>query len=222
MNERTLRRSQAVSGLVFAVFLLLHLVNQMTAAAGAQTYDAVQGTLRAGYQVPVVEVLVVLAPAVVHAVLAIMSWRRRRGQPAVALAWPARLHRWSGRVLLIFFLGHAGATRLPALLADAAPGFAGVAFTFQWIPAWFWPYYPTLALAGWYHLLFGLGSALPLLGFRGGAKLLERRVLMTVFAVGAIALLAGVLGFGAADASVRQSKYAQFWLKPEGGTASSR
>lgn len=208
MTDSRLRGAQAVTGLVFSLFLSLHLFNQAVAVRGAAAYDSVQGALRAGYQVPAVEVALVLMPLLVHAGLAVAAMWRRRRAPAVQATWPARLHRWSGRFLLVVFLGHVGATRIPALLADAAPGFAGVAFTFKWVPAWFWPYYAALALAGWLHLLFGLSIALP----RITGVVLGRRALFATLALGAVALLAGVVGFGLADDSVRSSAYARWWL----------
>ena len=213
MNDQRLRAAQALTGTIFAGFLFLHLFNQMLAARGAATYDAVQGTLRAGYQTPLVEVGLVLTPLVLHAGLAVRSMWRRRGSSAPAPTGLARVHRWSGRVLLLFFVGHVLATRLPSLLADAAPGFAGVAFTFKWVPLWFWPYYPTLALAGWFHLLYGLGTSLPQLGFKPAARLLNRRTLLSVFALGAVALLAAVWTFGHADDAVMQSKFARWYLE---------
>jgi succinate dehydrogenase/fumarate reductase cytochrome b subunit len=212
MTDQRLRAAQALTGTTFAAFLFVHLINQMLATRGAATYDSVQGTLRAGYQTPLVEVGLVLTPLVLHAGLAVRAMSRRRGTGAAAPTGLARLHRWSGRVLLLFFLGHVGATRLPALLAGAAPGFAGVAFTFKWVPWWFWPYYPTLALAGWFHLLFGLGTSLPQLGFNPAGRLLERRVLVSAFVLGALALLAGVWTFGQADESVMGSTYARWYL----------
>ena len=212
MTEHRLRALQALSGALFALFLLIHLFNQALALAGASVYDQVQGKLRAGYQAPLVELGLVLSPLLAHAGLAVTVMLRRRGKALPPPAWPARLHRYSGRVLLFFFIGHVAATRLPALLYDTPLGFAGVAFSFKWAPLWFWPYYSVFALSGWYHLLFGLGRALPLLGVRRGARLLTPRRLGVVFALGAIALLGGIVSFARADASVMQSDYARLWL----------
>jgi succinate dehydrogenase/fumarate reductase cytochrome b subunit len=212
MTDRKLQQAQAISGALFGAFLLFHLVNTAIAVRGAEVYDGVQNQLRAVYQVPIIELGLVLAPLLAHMGLALTSMWRRRGKSLPTPGWPARLHRWSGRFLLIFVLGHVGATRLPALLADAPPRFAGVAFTFQWIPLYFWPYYPLLALAGWYHFLFGLGTALPQLGLRSAGKLLSPRTLAVTFALGAVALLAGIVTFGTADASVRESPFAKFLL----------
>jgi succinate dehydrogenase/fumarate reductase cytochrome b subunit len=213
MVDRRLRAAQSLSGLIFAVFLLLHLANQMSAVLGASAYDRVQGELRRVYRSPFVELALVLSPLVVHMGLAVATmWRRgRRLQAAPTL--PARLHRWSGRLLLLFVLGHVAATRLPAVLDGVEPNFAGIAFTFRWIPLWFWPYYSTLALAGWYHLLYGLVTTLPQLGLRRVAWLLVPKRLGLVFVLGAALLLAAIVSFGISDERVMQSATARWWLE---------
>lgn len=211
MTDQKLRRLQAGSGVLFSVFLAVHLFNQAVAVRGAAAYDAVQGSLRAVYQAPTWELALVFAPLLAHVAFGVTTAWRRRGEVSRPVAWPARLHRWSGRFLAVVVGGHVGATRGLALLGGPAPHFAGVAFTFQWVPAWFWPYYTLLALAGWYHLVFGLGLASAQLGLRGGAVLSSRRVLVPVFLLGALALLGGVLAFGTAGASALESGYARWW-----------
>ena len=57
MTDRTLARVQAVSGLVFAVFLLLHLGGALVALLGQGAFDAWIRAARGYYQLPVVEVL---------------------------------------------------------------------------------------------------------------------------------------------------------------------
>jgi hypothetical protein len=102
---------------------------------------------------------------------------------------------------------------LPAVLDGVAPDFAGVAFTFRWVPLWYWPYYSLFALAGWYHLLYGLAISLPQVGLGRACWLLRPRRLGALFVIGAAALLAAVISFGSADASVLQSKTARWWLE---------
>jgi succinate dehydrogenase/fumarate reductase cytochrome b subunit len=212
MNAQRLRAAQALTGTLFGLFLVVHLLNQMVAVRGAVAYDGVQGTLRAAYQAPAVEVLLVLAPLLAHAGLALRAMWLRRGARTPSPTGLARVHRWSGRVLLLFFVGHVVATRAPAVLSNAAPGFAGVAFTLKWAPLWFWPYYAALALAGWFHLLYGLGTALPQLGLLPAGRLPGRGTILAVFALGAALLLAGLAGFGRAETAVLQSKYARWYL----------
>jgi len=212
MDNPRLRAAQSLSGVVFTAFLLLHLGNQLSAILGASTYDRVQSQLRSGYQVPVIELGLILLPLGVHMGLAIAMMLRRCGTKPSALTLPARLHRWSGRFLLLVVGGHVAATRMPAVLDGAVPDFAGVAFTFRWVPLWFWPYYSLFALAGWYHLLYGLALTLPQIGFRRASWLLRPRRLGAVFVIGAVALLAAVISFGIADGRVMRSATARWWL----------
>lgn len=187
---------QALSGAVFAGFLFMHLINQMTAALGPSAYDGVQGTLRRGYQAPVLEVVLVILPLLVHVFTALGRLWLRRGAARVAVSWRVRLHRFSGYFLLLFFTGHVAATRGASLLYDTFPAFAGIAFTFRWVPAYFWPYYLLLALTGWYHLMHGLSVALPLLGVRALLVLNRKPVFLGVVAAGSVALVVAVLSFG--------------------------
>jgi succinate dehydrogenase/fumarate reductase cytochrome b subunit len=212
MVSRRLEVAQSLSGVVFAAFLLLHLLNQMSAVLGASAYDRVQGTLRSGYQIPPVEIALILLPLGIHMGIAVVTMLRRSRKDRPVMTLPARLHRWSGRLLLLIVVGHAAATRLPAVLDGVVPDFAGVAFTFRWVPLWYWPYYSLLALAGWYHLLYGLAMALPQIGLRRASWLLAPRRWGTVFVVGAVALLAAVICFGSTDESVMESETARWWL----------
>lgn len=210
-DSRTWQRVQVWSGLAFSAFLFIHLVNQALAALGEATYDAAQGQLRRAYQTPVVELAAVLLPMLVHMVAAGVVLLRRRGVPAPT-AVRSRLHRYTGRFLLVFALGHTAATRLPSLLAGVFPGFLGVAYTFQWVPAWFWPYYPALALAGWIHLVGGLAQAGARFQWPALRWLNHRIAFPAVVSGGAAALLLGVLALGGvlADTSrAGSSEYAR-------------
>jgi len=195
--DRRLARVQAWSGVLLAPFLLAHLVNQALGALGAPSYDASQRLLRAAYQSPPVEIALVLGPLLVHAGAAVVRMVRRRGRKAPA-TWRTRLHRLSGLYLLVFFAGHVAATRGASLLYGVYPEFAGVAFTLRWVPAYFWPYYLGLALAGLFHLVSGLGIGLPAVGIRAATALRSPRVVGAVCACGGVALVLGLLGLGGA------------------------
>lgn len=65
--DHTLLRIQAVSGLLFATFLVLHLSNTIVSSAGEKTYDSLQGAVRWYYQFPPVEIVAVAGSATVHA-----------------------------------------------------------------------------------------------------------------------------------------------------------
>lgn len=211
-RERTLTRIQAASGALFAVFLLVHLVNQMVAAAGPAPYDALQGELRRVYQTPVIEVVLVAAPLLVHIVVSVwrMIRRRRAGRPAPRTG-RARLQRYTAVVLLVFTFGHIFATRGASLLYGVFPGFDGIAYTMVWFFGYFFPYYLLFSIAGLYHLLNGVALALPRLGLRGPSA--ARSMVTAAWIAGAVALLLGLAGFSGAFHAVRaaaiESPYAR-------------
>ncbi len=165
-GDATLRRVQAVAGATFSVFVLVHLANILLAPLGPATFNGVQAALRQVYQQPVIEIVFVMLPLLVHLVASV--WRlirsRRRSRPL-----RARLHLWAGLFLVIFIFGHIAAVRGPSLLVGVYPGFEGLAFSLWFAPWYFYPYYFLLALAGFYHATFGLltlarrrGMAVPL------------------------------------------------------------
>ncbi len=216
-NDRQLVRVQAISGALFALFLLVHLVNQMLAALGPAAYNGTQRVLRRGYQAPVLEIFLVLLPMLVHAVAGVLRMLRRRArqQPApTALA--SRLHRLSGIVLLVFFIGHVVATRSGSLLYKTYPEFVGIAFTLRWVPAYFFPYYTLFSIAGLYHAIYGLGIALPVLGFKPLSTLRRPPLLVPLAAIGSLLLIIGMLGFGGVLFDVgkpEQSPYARLLVR---------
>jgi len=216
-NDRQLVRVQAISGAIFALFLLAHLVNQMLAALGPAVYDDAQRLMRRGYQAPVLEIVLILAPLFIHAGAGVLRMlrRRARGQRTPSSLGP-RLHRLSGIVLLIFFVGHTFATRGASLLYGVYPEFAGIAFTLRWVPAYFIPYYTVFAIAGLYHCVYGLGIALPMLGLRSLSPLRRPRLLVPLAGLGSLLIILGMLGFGGVlcDAGKpEQSPYARLLVR---------
>ena len=188
-------RTQALSGLLFSVFLVVHLLNTALAALGPQTYDGFQRAARAGYQFAPLEVLV-LGALLVHVGCGVARMVQRRGQPKAPVSGETRAHRWSAYFLLTFFLGHIVATRGASFFYGVFPGFEGVAFTFRWVPAYFWPYYSLLFITGAVHLIIGVKRALPALKL--GATPWPRRsraVLISCTLVAALGLV-GILNLG--------------------------
>ena len=210
-NDPKWMKAQALSGTLFAVFLFMHLLNQMAAVLGARRYDELQGALRHGYQAPVLELVLVLGPLVAHVFIAVVRFWAQRGAEPTVVSWRVRLHRWSGRFLLVVFVGHVLATRGASFFYGVFPGFAGVAFTFRWVPSYFWPYYLLLALTGWYHLVHGLSTALPVLGVRAASVLHRAAVFNALVGLGGVALIFGVLSLGGVffDVDPATSEYAR-------------
>jgi succinate dehydrogenase/fumarate reductase cytochrome b subunit len=196
-RDHRLVRIQAISGLVFAIFLSLHLVNVMASALGPGLYDAFQVRIRPLYQFPLVEVGVLLAALATHIVAGVTRLRRRpRSRAWRKLPLRTRLHRLSAYFLLVFVLGHVAATRLPSLLDDVWLGFAGLSFSMLWLPAYFYPYYALLGLCGLYHGSYGVYLALRALGVRlPSISRLGARA-WAPLAVAAVLVVLGVLSFG--------------------------
>ncbi|MCA9708461.1 MAG: hypothetical protein KDK70_21605 [Myxococcales bacterium] len=196
-GERRLLRLQALSGLAFQAFLVLHLVNVMVSAFGPGLYDALQLQIRPVYQNPVVEVGLLLGSLVVHVVVGIVRLRRRpRSRSFSRLPLRTRLHRLSAYFLLAFVFGHFAATRVPSLVDGTWLGFAGLTFSIELLPAFFYPYYVMLALCGLYHGGYGSYLALRSLGVRLPTVARLGAWGRVPLYVGSVLLVLGVLSFG--------------------------
>jgi succinate dehydrogenase/fumarate reductase cytochrome b subunit len=194
VNKPALTRIQAVSGLLFSLFALVHLTNTALAVFSAALYNGFQTAARSVYQSPLLEVALI-ATLVVHIVSGVLRMRGRRGskaRPPLRL----RLHRYAAYYLAIFIFGHIAATRLPALLADAPPFFGGVSFSMHFAPWWFYPYYGLLGIAGLYHAFYGIPVALGVMGVRA-PQFIRRGVGFWVpIAVGTGVIVTALLAFG--------------------------
>jgi succinate dehydrogenase/fumarate reductase cytochrome b subunit len=207
LREARLIRGQALSGLVFAVFLSLHLANAAAGALGPSAYDGFLARARLVYQFPPFEVLAVGAAAAVHASYGIRRWRARRraardGGRAAVPGW-LRLHRASGWLLLAVLPGHVLATRGPGLLLDLPADFSFLRFSLQTWPWFMAPYYVALYSAGLYHLLHGSLLALRVAGLRAPAPAARgaRVLLFIALAAGGAAVAAMAGASGPADTS---------------------
>jgi succinate dehydrogenase/fumarate reductase cytochrome b subunit len=194
VNNTRLARAQAVSGLLFSLFVLVHLANTALAVLGADLYDGFQSTARRIYQWPLLE-LALLGALLVHVVSGILRMYARRGTKARPPR-RLRLHRYAAYYLAVFVFGHAAATRLPALLADAPPFFAGVSFSMHFAPWFFYPYYGLLGVAGLYHAFYGIPVALGVLGVRVPQVLRRGTGFWAPVGLGAALIVTALLGFG--------------------------
>ena len=165
-RERRWIRVQAASGLAFATFLALHLVNTAVAPAGPEAYDGFQSAARAFYQQPIVEIGLVLAPLAAHVTASVARIARRRRRKAPRPGLRMRLHRYTGWFLLAVIVGHVLATRGVGFWFDAPAGFGALNFSLELVPYWFVPYYIALGASGAFHLWSGLAIALRVFGVR--------------------------------------------------------
>jgi succinate dehydrogenase/fumarate reductase cytochrome b subunit len=191
--ERTLARAQAASGLAFALFLGLHLANNLLAPLGLASYAAVQGVLRVYYQFPLVEVVLVVGAAIVHVTCGVLRARARRRRGQVIRDAGVRRHRRLGWALAVIVVLHFLATRGIGLLFGVEVGFGAVAFSLADTPAFFYPYYLFFGAAAAYHGGIGAVRAARSLGLR--AALPGRRAGI-LFAVYVVLLAVALLAFG--------------------------
>lgn len=194
VNNSTLTRVQAASGLLFSLFACVHLINTAVAVVGPSLYDRYQAAARGVYQWPPLEVALIAA-LTVHIVTGVLRMRARRGskaKPPLRL----RLHRYAAYYLAIFIFGHIAATRLPALIADAPPFFGGVSFSVHFMPWFFYPYYALLGIAGLYHTFYGIPVALGVLGISAPRALRRGPGLWIPVSLGAAIIVTAMLGFG--------------------------
>jgi len=194
VNNQKLARVQAVSGLLFSLFALAHLMNTALAVLGADLYDGFQSSARGIYQWPPLE-LALVATLIVHVLSGVLRMRGRRGSKAKPPP-RLRLHRYAAYYLALFVFGHMAATRLPALLADAPPFFGGVSFSMHFMPWFFYPYYGLLGIAGLYHLVYGVPVALGVLGVRAPQSIRRGPGFWVPVGTGALVIVMAVLGFG--------------------------
>jgi succinate dehydrogenase/fumarate reductase cytochrome b subunit len=187
-----LKKLQAGTGILFAAFVAVHLVNTWLGALGPSIYDGVQGVLRNAYQWLPLEALL-LAALLVHIVVGIM---RIASEPKRTLTLRSRLHRYAGFLLLVVIVGHVLAVRGSSWFFDVYPGFAGLAFSIDYLPGYFYPYYFLLGMAGFYHALNGVGIAAGRLGLRPWIGSLSTRAVAIASGFAGVAMLAALLGLG--------------------------
>lgn len=209
-SEARWRRAQAIAGLVLASFLALHLAN-VVAALVPGGYDAVQHVIRAAYQFPPIE-LALFGALGVHLVAGVRAIVKRRGKRAPTTT-RMRVQRVAAWALLVFITGHVLATRGASLFEGVFPGAAGLAFTFRWAPAYFWPYYPTLAVAGAVHMALGVPLALGMIGRPAPKAWTHGPRMAWILAPACVVLVLGVLGIAGAlytlPSDPLESEYAQ-------------
>ena len=208
-SEATLARVQAASGLTFATFLVLHLVNTTIASTGQANYDAFQGGARAYYQWVLVELLVIGLAPLVHIWASLLRGLRRRRRRAPAAPLRTRLHRYAGYFLLVFVPGHVFAVRAPALVLGQTVDMSFVSFSMHHFPVSFTAYYGLLALAGLYHLVHGALAALRLSKVALSSAWFARdaRRFWAIVSVGAALLVTGVLAIGGHLYSLDESRF---------------
>lgn len=203
-----LKPLQAGSGLLIALFVAVHLLNTWLAVLGSQVYDHVQTLVRQGYQFPPLEVLL-MAALLLHSVVGLLRiWQ----EPRRDLSTRARLHRYAGLFLTVVMAGHILAVRGASWFFDVYPGFAGLAFTLEALPLYFYPYYFLLGLAGFYHGLNGIGIAFTRLRAEPSPWRLSNRHLYRACVTAGILTAATLLAFGGLWTDIGNPEQSDFAL----------
>jgi succinate dehydrogenase/fumarate reductase cytochrome b subunit len=173
----TWRKLQAVSGLVFAAFLILHLVSHMSLLGGWERGNATLLVVRKIYQSSLLEA-VILGSVILHMISNVILYKMR--QAAIALGKkkegaslePKELlaHRYTGYILTLFVIGHVLATRVVPVLTlgeDASLyDYMFVKLFIDQVGPLFTIYLLVFALAANWHLIYGTRSALATLNGR--------------------------------------------------------
>lgn len=204
VSDKLLVRIQAISGLTFAVFLVLHLSTAMSSLLGQAQFDATQRAVRNYYRFFLIEIVAVIGAAFVHiaaAVLRIQRRRRRRkaaGSKPEKLTLRMRMHRYTGWYMMLAFAGHVVATRSPSLIYGRETDMTFLTFSLAALPWFFYPYYVGLGFSGLYHLGHGSLAALRIVGvgLGKGATAPRSRPFWTFAAASAVIALSSILAIG--------------------------
>ena len=186
-RNRSLRGLHLASGLLIALFVVLHIGNHLAMFAGQAAHIAVMESLRPFYHNLVAETLLMLALAFQLSTGFAMIWRTRGERRAGLARWQAI----SGVVLALFILNHVGAVWGGRLLLglDTNYHFAAAGMHAGYA-GFFVPYYFLGVTALFVHAACALAWRV-----RG------RAVPLAVGALG-VALAAGFTGVMAADTAI--------------------
>lgn len=208
------KQLQAATGIVVFVFLAFHLFNTWLAALGAPAYNGVQSVIRVVYQFAPIEALL-LAAIAVHMTVGVV---RIVQEPKRSLSVRARMHRYSGFFLMIVIVGHVLAVRGSSWFFDVYPGFHGLAFSIDFLPWYFYPYYFLLGTTGFYHALNGVTLAARRFGWR---VTLSGRRLAVLAVVSCVPMVASLLALGGVTMEIGDpldNDFARLALDLLGGT----
>ena len=204
-----LAKIQAISGLCFALFLVLHLATTISGVGGPSTYDGTLVSLRSIYRAyPIVEFLLIGASAAVHITCGILQIvRRRKTGPHPKPPFRLRLHRWSGYFLMLVIVGHVFATRV---MTSGGADYSYLAFSVLNWPVFINPYYFALGLAGSIHFGLGLGFAASTLAPRYFNSSAAKRASVAVAASLGVLVMIGVTGIIAGADKADASRFGDY------------
>lgn len=172
VSTATLKKGSAASGLVFGVFLTMHLLSSYSLTFGMETANNNLRLFRKIYQNPVFEVTLLLALLTHIASNTTLYIRRQKidsaskkeggKEPAGTLELKA--HRYAGNFLFVAVFGHVAFTRLaPLFLLDDPSQYDYTFITHAsnlFGKLFFGGYLVLFGMAGGWHLIYGTRSAI--------------------------------------------------------------
>jgi hypothetical protein len=164
MTTHTWKEVQAISGLAFGSFLVMHFLCHYSLSIGWQTAQDRLLLFRTIYQHPVFEISLVVALAT-HMTSNTVLYMRRKHEPH---ADPERTaHHYAGYIMVPMLLGHVIATRIGPLVLLEDPDeydYSFVSKAVDLLPKYVFPIYLALfgMAAGW-HFIYGVYSSVSLL-----------------------------------------------------------
>uniref|UniRef100_A0A7S1D1Q7 Mitochondrial adapter protein MCP1 transmembrane domain-containing protein n=1 Tax=Cyclophora tenuis TaxID=216820 RepID=A0A7S1D1Q7_CYCTE len=177
-SSATLKKINAVSGLGFAVFVLLHFLSHYALNLSYEQATETMLAMRIIYQNPVFEVLLLcclLAHMYSNAGLYMARSKlastkkdddaaKKKKQPLPGLT-ELNAHRYAGYALAVFIFGHVFAVRIaPLLFLPEDPGaydYSFVAKVYELVPFYIFPIYLSIfGMVGGWHTIYGVRSAI--------------------------------------------------------------
>lgn len=204
----------AVSGIIFVLFVLMHMYGNLKMFAGQAAFNGYAEHLRElgepylgyGWALWILRVALVVA-LLIHIDAAARLWLRARraratkyqaGRTALAQTYASRTMRWGGVILLLFIIFHIlQFTTMTVELGKAASAdnpYTRVVYSFQ---EWYvWLIYLIAMLALAMHIRHGVWSALATLG----ANKKRRQVMINMVAIAVAAVI--FIGFMAPPTAI--------------------
>lgn len=217
MSNKTLVKLQAVSGLLFATFLILHLSNMVAASFGQSAYDNYMVSVRSYYQFPIIEIIAVGVASLLHIYASLTRGFRRRkaAKEKGGVQSPSlriRFHRYSGYFIFLAFFGHVLATRTPSLIFGIDVDMTFLHFSLVVAPWFFYPYYILLGTCGIYHLTNGVISALRALKVNIPKQLASpsSKVFWVWVSFGFIVTVISILNIGGVLTEISDTRYEEW------------
>ena len=229
-SASNLKKIQALSGLVMAIYATMHLSNHYVLNVSYESADDVMMKLRKIYQHPLLEGSFLVA-LVVHFSANYQLYQRRAKlesssttgrskkyddattsteKSATVIAPELKAHRWAGYILSLLVVAHVVAVRVTPLVyfdnpSDFDYSFAAAAISFFPYHS-FTVYYIVLGMAGGWHLIYGVRAALATLQ---GTSVIGRTFplpLKMVAATSHVLIVGAVLALGAYSTSIPWSE----------------